>query len=92
MAQAADAYAFGILMWELYSCARAWANLTHVQVAFLHRPHLKPCILHMLAAWLHGHMTGLLMLGRRCDRVGNSGESEHKQGCGQVAHEHALHV
>ena len=30
--QAADAYAFGILLWELYTCSRAWANLTHVQV------------------------------------------------------------
>ena len=41
LVQAADAYAFGILMWELYTCSRAWANLTHVQVCPCAAPATK---------------------------------------------------
>lgn len=30
--QAADCYAFGILMWEMYTSTCAWLNMSHAQV------------------------------------------------------------
>ncbi len=47
-------------MWELYNCARAWANLTHVQVGL--------CACHVLAPSCDTFL--LIMQGHHSSVVG----------------------
>jgi serine/threonine protein kinase len=32
LSPAADVYAFGVLLWQMFTCSRPWAGLSHVQI------------------------------------------------------------
>lgn len=44
MVQAADVYAFGVLLWELFHGVRAWDGLNHAQVGAASLPVLGPAL------------------------------------------------
>ena len=64
--QAADAYAFGILLWELYTCSRAWANLTHVQVPLSSAICMHDEYLHALRCGFVGVLAKNTSLHHNC--------------------------